>query len=163
MMFKMIFRDGNEMVFHEWNTLKADLVYEYGYGKDNLYNVLESLVGVGVYKDAVAYIEKHIDFSEIRVIDDVKIENPQYFCETWLLTSDQTNAAYPTLREAVDFARHNHDFLTSQEEDCEETDTEHDDEEAEQMVKDAAGNVVFEIRFDGTSRFPDIPHKKGKK
>lgn len=152
MMFKMIFRDGNEMVFHEWNTLKADLMYEYGYVKHHLYNVLESLVGVGVYKDAAAYIKKDIDFSEIRVIDDVKIENPQYFCETWLLTSDQTNAAYPTLREAVDFARHNHDFLASQEEDYEETDTEHDDEEAEQMVKDAAGNVVFEITFDGKEK-----------
>lgn len=160
MMFKMTFRDGKEMVFHEWNTLKADLMYEYGYDKDDLYNVLESLIGIGVYKDAAAYIEKDIDFSEIRVIDDVKIENPQYFCETWLLTSDQTNAVYPTLREAIDFARYNHNFLASQEEDCEETDTEHDDEdtehddeETEQMVKDAAGNVVFEIRFDGKEKW----------
>lgn len=153
MMFRMTFRDGKEMVFHEWNTLKYDLMCRYHFTKTSIYNVLEAFTDAGVYKNAVAFIDGDIDFFEIRVIDDEEIKDPKYFCETWLLTSDQTNAAYPTLREAVDFARHNHDFLASQEEDCEETDAEHDDEETEQMVKDAAGNVVFEITFDGTEKY----------
>lgn len=75
------------------------------------------------------------------------------FTETWLLTSNETGAAYPTLREAIDFARHNHGFLKAQAEaDGEEVNGDYDDAEVEQYVKDADGNSVFEIRFDGTER-----------
>ena len=154
MMFKMNFREGKEMVFHEWNTLKADLMHEYGYDKDDLYKVLEAFVDTGIYKDAVAFIEKKIDFSEIRAIENEKISYPKYFCETWLLTSDETAAKYPTLREAIDFARHNHQFLINEviSEGNETLHSSYSDNEVEQMVKDTAGNVVFEIRFDGTEK-----------
>lgn len=151
MMFRMELRHNWEVTFHEWDTLKADLMYEYGYDRDDLYNVMDAIVRHGIYRDAAAFIKKDIDFLEIRVIDDEKITNPKYFCETWLLTSDLVNAAYPTLREAIDFARYNHDFLKKQA-DGEKVDSEYDDEEPEQMVKDIDGNVVFEITFDGTEK-----------
>ncbi len=153
MMFRMKLRSGEDVTFHEWNTLKADLMYEYGYDKECLYNVLEQFVSNGVYRDMALYIAKDIDFSEIRVIEDEEIENPKYFCETWLLTSNETGAAYPTLREAIDFVRYNHDFLKAQAEaDGEETSDDYEDAEVEQYVRNADGNSVFEIRFDGKEK-----------
>ncbi len=44
MMFRMKLRSGEDVTFHEWNTLKADLMYEYGYDKECLYDVLEQYV-----------------------------------------------------------------------------------------------------------------------
>ena len=51
MMFRMKLRSGEDVTFHEWNTLKADLMYEYGYDKECLYDVLEQFVNNGVYRD----------------------------------------------------------------------------------------------------------------
>lgn len=151
MMFRMKLRHNQEVTFHEWDTLKADLMYEYGYDIDDIYKVMDVLLRYGIYRDASAFINKEIDFLEIRVIENEKITDPQYFCETWLLTRDLVNAVYPTLREAIDFARYNHDFLKEQA-DVEEFDSECNGDETEQMVKDSNGNVVFEITFDGTEK-----------
>lgn len=153
MMFIMRFRGGDEQMFHEWGTLKADLKHEYGYNNDDLYRVLEALVDRGIFRDAAAFIEKTIDFAEIVATDDEEITNPRFFCETWLLDSSQTGAAYPTLREAIDFARFNHEFLLEQaeNEDTDENSSESNDE-PEQIVNDENGNTVFEITFDGTER-----------
>ena len=69
MMFKMIFGNGKEMVFHEWNTLKYDLLYECNCNEDCLDNLFETLVNTGVLKGFMY-------FSEIRVIEDEEIVFP---------------------------------------------------------------------------------------
>lgn len=155
MNFKMFFEYDNEIIFHEWNTLKADLVHRYHYTKDDLYRVLESLIDNGVYYDMSSYMKGAVDFISIRTCDDQEIRDPAYFCGTWLVTPAETYASYETFREAVDFARHNHEFLIKSATGIEGDETLHssyDDHEIEQYIEDKNGKTVFIIYFNGEEK-----------